>query len=483
MERPLLITALSLLAACGPSDGDDIIIGADNATITLGLRNPTLDADPTVGIDTLQVDVLVDDQVVLTDSFAWPDGEARISGIEEYGVVRFQVSGTDGSTVHSLGRSAPVVLVPGEDLWVPITFLPVNRVFALSAAMNEKRSEHTVATLPDGHVLLAGGMDPTRRTSLDELEIYSPVTGTFAASSAYFTETVSNPAIAWTNTHDLLFVGGTHALNNNTESSDHIWLYDPVQETLDEVATLIRGRREHCAAQYITNSILVLGGPDTGTSGDILRYYPDTAAWSSTSVALHDGLSSEETQVCGVAGDGTIFVSGTAAANTGILDPFSGEGVGDAFDAITPAAAGTFVSHPLLVALDGETFWLGGGIDLARDTVTSAGQEFRLDSASFVSGTPLATPRQAAAWDTWIEEGWIVVAGGYADVAGRNPVNKVELLNPATGAKGPTVDFDRVRPGCRVSTLPDGALLITGGYDASTASDVATAAIMVPYLD
>jgi len=483
MERTLLMIVCLSAVACAPTDdGNDIVLSGDNATITLGLRNPTVDADPTVGIDTLQVDVVVDGEIVVTDTFDWPDGSATIEGIEEYGVVRFQVAGTDGSTVRSLGRSAPVVLGPGEDLWVPITFLPVNRVFALTTTMTEQRSKHAVVPLPDGRVLLAGGIDANRRSSLDSLETFDPVELVFSAPSAYFDESVASPAVAWTGDDQVLFLGGAHTRNETTSSSG-VWRYDPVAEALESVATLASARRNHCAAQFLPNSILILGGPDTGTSGDILRYYTDTASWTSTPVALHGGLSSEDTQTCGVAGDGTIFVAGISPDTTGILDPFSGQGVGDTFESITPGAAGTFVSHPLLVPLDDVTFWLGGGIDLDRSTVTSAGQEFRMEAAGFVSGTPLATPRQGASWAPWIEAGWIVVAGGYADVAGDNAVNKLELLSPATGAKGPTVDLDRARPGCRVATLPDGSLLITGGYDSSTAGDAASAAIMVPYLE
>ena len=106
-----------------------------------------------------------------------------------------------------------------------------------------------------------------------------------------------------------------------------------------------------------------------------------------------------------------------------------------------------------------------------------------MDSASFVESTALATPSQGASWTAWIDDGWIAVAGGYSDINGLNPVNKVELLNPSTGEKGPTADLDRARPGLGINTLPDGSLLISGGFEMGSTPDTVSAAIMVPYID
>ncbi len=457
-----------------------MIVSVDNATVTLALRNPTIDADPTEGVSSMRIDVVVDGEVLESESFEYPGGSAELSGIAEYGVVQFHIAGTDGSSVHSYGRSAEVVLEPAEDAWIPITFLPINRVFPLSAEMVAQRSDHRAITLPDGRVLLLGGDDMTRNSSFDEIETFDFYDGTFSAPGAYLSTGVAGAQTIWTEELELLIIGGENA---QVGPMDSISMYNPIQDTIESISHLIQARSDHCAAQYIGNGIVVLGGEGTSNSADVVRYYSDQTAWISTSSSLQNGGSSEDVTACAASDDGLVFVQGVDLGSTGIIDPLTGEGVGDGFVPISSAAAGTFVSGAVLVQIEQDAFWLGGGVDLERFSVTSEGQEFRMDSASFVNGTALATPSQGAAWTEWNDEGWIAVAGGYSDVNGLNPVNKVELLNPASGEKGPTADLDRARPGCAISALPDDTLLITGGFEIGSTSSTAGAAIMVPYIE
>ncbi len=480
MMRTLLPLLLAL-PACAPitDGGDDVIIAVDNATITLSLRNPTVDADPIEGVSSMRIDVVVDGQVLRSESFDYPGDPPELSGIAEYGVVRFEVAGTDGSSVRSYGRSAQVVLEPDEDLWVPITFLPVNRVFAMTENMGQPRSEHDAIPLPDGRVLMLGGHNPTRSASYQDIETYDFYEGVFSSPGAVTDVGVAGVQWAWTTESQLLFFGGQDAV---TGPQDGVWLYDPIQDTISRIAHLIQARSGHCSAQYIDNSIVILGGAGTSNQGDLLRFYTDDSSWLSTSVGFGNGMTSEGTTGCGVAEEGKIFVQGDSQSTTGVLDPFSGTGIGEGFEPISASAAGTYVRDAIILNIEPSVFWIGGGVDIEGNIVTSEGQEFRLDSAGFVTGTPLATPRQGASWSPWIEEGWIAVACGYADVSSRTSVNKVELLAPGSGEKGPTVDLDRSRPGCAVTTLHDGALLISGGFELGTKT-TDTAAIMVPYIE
>jgi hypothetical protein len=471
---------LLMLASCAPSgDGDEVIVAVDNATITLSLRNPTIDAVPTEGVTAMRIDVVADGLVVSSESFEYPGDAPALEGIAEYGVVRFEVAGTNGSSVRSYGRSAEVIIEPGEDLWVPITFLPVNRVYALEEAMQQPRSQHDSIPLPDGRILLLGGHNPSRSTSFEEIETYDFYEGLFSAPGTGLDEGVANVQWSWTNDSELLIYGGDNAF---TGASDGIWLYEPVQDTIERIGDLIMPRSGHCGAQYIDNSIIILGGAGTGNSADLLRYYTDDQSWSATLMGIENGGSSEDAVGCAVSDDGKVFIQGVDQGTTGILDPFSGAGIGEGFEPVAASAAGTYVSHAIILQIEPGVFWLGGGIDLDTNTVTSEGQEFRMSAEGFVNSTPLATPRQDASWSPWIEDGWIAVTGGYSDVSSRNAVNKVELLAPALGEKGPTVDLDRDRPGCSIATLPDGALLITGGFETGT-SDPPSAAIMVPYIE
>jgi hypothetical protein len=90
---------------------------------------------------------------------------------------------------------------------------------------------------------------------------------------------------------------------------------------------------------------------------------------------------------------------------------------------------------------------------------------------------------KAVAWP--LRPGWMAVGCGFTDDDERDGVDVIELLDPTTGGSLPPMELDRERPGCVLSALDDGALLVTGGW---TLRDVVDgepsgvhAAIIVPY--
>ncbi len=483
MQRTTL--ASFLLIGCADPDIDtDITVVADSSTITLGLQNPTLDADPLAGVTGLRLEVVANtDEIVASESFNYPDDTVEMNNLIEYGVVRFQLAGTDGGDVVSFGRSAEVVLTPGQDLWVPIVFLPINQFFGLAEEMALTRSEHSAVTLPDGRLLLMGGHDPTMQSSYDQLEIYDPQNGVFSLPGSYVDQAVAGSPWVWTDEGQLLFIAGEQLAAGQFISTSRVYKYDPLDDSVVTEDQLTTARRRHCAAQYIPSQIFVLGGPDTGTSADMVYYDSKIDSWTvdADGVTLRDGLISQDVTACMPNGDGRIFVQGTDIESTGIWDGTTGEGAGASFDPITKEAEGIYVSGPLVRQLEQDLFWVAGGVDQATSEVIKDGQEFRMGSATFVEGTPLSAPRQRGSADDWLLDDWLVVGCGYSDALGVNAINKVELLNPVSGEIGPILELDRARPGCRVNSVLDGALLVTGGYDQSTELGAASAAIAVPY--
>ena len=485
----LLPTLLVGCADKGSSDtGEDVVISAGQ--VTLSLVNPTTNApDPLDGIQTLRVDITVGGDVIATDSFDYPDEAAEFTGLDEFGVVRFEIAGLTSGQVQSYGRSAETVIEPGETLDLEVTFLPINEVFSLDTTAYEKRSDHVAKRLMNGQVALVGGHNANRSDSYDSIGFFDPIAKTYSPSLVYMEAPVGSPQSFLTADGELMIVGGAELVGASTEvASNLVQIYDPAVNTVNSVATMGYARSNHCATRYLNNAFAVIGGANTADWVDIVKLNPkDPDEWTVTTVRLeHDDVdfySFEEAHSCGVFEDGTIFIQGEASATTGLWDlANAGSAPGQAFSSHAGGQV-NFVKNAIVWPISDDAMWVAGGVDVSTGNVTNDASEFQTDTMQFVSGQPLIVPRQNASVDPWIEENWLVVGCGYDDNV-NDPVGSIEFIAPRTGSTGFTADLDRTRPGCQVTTLLDGTVLVTGGYaPEDLVNNAPDAAIMVPYVD
>src|SRR5208337_3786802 len=104
---------------------------------------------------------------------------------------------------------------------------PVADAFtALSARMTSVRSEHTATLLPDGQVLLTGGLSGSG-TSLNTAEIYDPVANTFTALTARMTISRGFHRAALLPNGEVLMTGGGHGSTSSLTGLDTAEVYDP----------------------------------------------------------------------------------------------------------------------------------------------------------------------------------------------------------------------------------------------------------------
>lgn len=495
--QPLIMHLLLpvLLQACDSINlaPTEVEVVADTSTVTLALRNPTQDADPLASITSLRVDVKVDGVAMVSESFDWPleDGASAImEHLTEYGIVRFEVAGISGGQVLSFGRSAEMVIPPGEDIRVPITFLPINTAFALTEEMQGRRSRHMATRRPDGTILLVGGHSAEGGTTFDDLEVFDGASFTLSHPSGRLPEAAAAPAGGWLEDGTLLLVGGESRASAGGVGTQSISLYDPVDETVEQVASLGVPRQDHCAAHYIPSGFWVLGGPGSmdidGSYGDLVRESGSGDGWNDELVTLRGSINSAEVTAC-IADEssGKVYVQGKTALSTGVWDVRGGAvAAGEAFQAISGNYGdAAFLWHPIVRIIEPGTVWIAGGGDFSEPQYPSSteGREFRMDSGVFVRGNGLTDPRQSASVDDWIVDGWLVVGCGFTDYRGITSSNSVEILDPLTGDRGPQVQLDRDRPGCQVSTLLDGSILVTGGFGPTSTPGDATMAIIVPW--
>jgi hypothetical protein len=234
-------------------------------------------------------------------------------------------------------------------------------------------------------------------------------------------------------------------------------------------------RYGHTATPLDDGRVLVTGGHAGAPLAGAELYDPAKNGWSkaaSMNVARHGHaaalLPSGKVLVAGgfaPAADPTAPVGGyTSTAE--IYDP--------AADTWTKAAdMRTARFRPTMTALpDGRVLVAGGSGDVetpdgVRAGVSLAGAEVYDPAAdSWTDVPPMSVPR-ALATATSLEDGEVLVAGGYDDATGE--LRSAELYDPATSRWSPTGSLAEARDAATATALPSGEVLVAGGGDRSGA--------------
>ncbi|MES2639227.1 MAG: hypothetical protein V4850_07075 [Myxococcota bacterium] len=461
----------------------EVIPGVSTA-LEVVVTNPTSCAacDGFRDVDTLRLEVSVNDVVVETDTFAYPDEAVTLPDLTGFGVIRVSLFGLEEGRVLSAGRTAEIVLVPDATLSVPLLFLPVNRALALDAPMLTDRSRHLALTRRDGSVVLIGGVDPQGTRATATTERFDPVLGTFAEYSPFSSPAVASPSFATLPGGETLIVGGYAVLGGTPVAVEDAAVFDDTMGTFGEAGPLSQGRNGHCVAMFRERQGIVLGGSAGGA--DYLKPDEESGLWAFTPLDMRDFDAGAVTG-CDVLVDGRVFVQGSDAASTGVWDGGNSElDPAEAFVATNEGNAGDFryVSGASLFPEEDGSIRILGGADVGTGAVYSDGRLYVPDVRRFVAVGGFAEPRFAPQVAPWITPGWYAAGCGWTDSTRTVGEDTLELVSPVEGVSGPAIRLDRARPGCGLSVLLDGSILVTGGYESGSTS-VLDAAIVVPYVD
>jgi hypothetical protein len=295
--------------------------------------------------------------------------------------------------------------------------------FAATGSLGTARSRHASALLPDGTVLVIGGLG-TGGAALTSSEIYS---GTFSAGLSLNT---ARSGLTATLLQDgtVLIVGGSNAANGAASGVlATVEIYDPVGNTVTDLATactctthnLATARMNHTATLLANGTVLIAGGTDS--AGTVL-----------TSTEVYDPLAQT-------------FSAGTALA--------------------VPRAGHT------------ATLLTGGNILMAGGDGTGTAELYA--SATVIPNLSFARTFHTA---TLLPDGLVVLTGGIVSSAA---VTSVEFYDPiANSFSAVTGTLDVARQGHTAVLLPNGTALFAGGSGtALPTGGVASAAIYTPPFD
>ncbi len=458
--------------------GNEPIATSDD--VQVWLVNPTA-ADPFSGIDSLRLQISREGEVLFLETFEIGT-TAEFPDLAYYGRLRFELAGLFGESVASLGRSAEVVVVPGEDTEVNLLFLPVNRAYAIEGDAAKLRSDHGAALLPNGRVLLFGGANKTRAVAFDDTETWDPVSGKFLPGPL-LPAGVLQPQWDWSGELELFGAGGKEIMAGQVPS-DLTWRYDPAEDVVEELSGFNEARSGHCFAFFRDEFAVAMGGTDSESTIESLRPNKDDGVWAWSSNTM-DELTASAVTGCVSALDDRVFVQGLEQNATGVFD-YTAESaarnpeISSAFVPMVTSAESVFLDGAMLIPLQDGGVWVGGGLSPSSVPFTE-GRNFDMANRVFVQGVAPDEVRVDGSWDHWIEPDWAVLGCGSPDGDATHSQASVELLNLATGDRFTTFELERSRPGCQVTTLADGSLFVSGGYAVTDGEDEASAAIIVPY--
>lgn len=467
---------LLLLTACKVRD-IEVIEGPD-AAVTITLVNPTTcsDCDPFEGVDGLRLDVVRPEtgEVVYSDSFAAPGSAAVLPDLQGFGVVRVELYGLEGSRVVSAGRTAPFAVPTGGGLALPMLFLPANRAIPLTGAMDAERSRHVGYSRLDGLVALIGGVDPSGDSRFNSVEIFDPATFEFRSESSA-ADVGLYPAVTTESDGDLLLVGGESAGGSRLDGTLAYTVAGAgATGALGPQGDLPEPRSRGCVALSDENKGVVMGGAAGDAAFDTMKRGEDGWAFSRAQV---DGLDDAAVVGCIALGDGRVFVLGDEGAQTGFFQYNGDETLG--FSPIASGHGEQFVSGATLAVLDNGHVWEVGGAE-DGDALTRT-WELRVDEASFTPSVELRTARIRPDVTRWLLPNTQAVGCGWSDDGLGGGAGTVEIV-PMDGGTAVLVELDRERPGCAMNVLPDGSLLVSGGFGVNDAG-LLGAVVVVPVLD
>jgi N-acetylneuraminic acid mutarotase len=320
-----------------------------------------------------------------------------------------------------------------------------------AASMHDRRADHTSTLLPDGRVLITGGM-VENGVFLNSAELFDPNKGTFVGTASMQSRRVGHSATLLPNGKVLIAGGlagrkfeGGPGIVATTE------IYDPATGRFTAGPSMSTPRTGHAALLLRNGKVLIAGGADADerplATAEI--YDPGTNRFSPTASMQTARLARSAV----VLKDGRVLVTG------------GGDGrLAEVYDANTATwhAAGNMTAarmkHAATVLPDGRVLITGGSPDNSWHMVRSA-ELFDPQTNKFTAVGDMDLARFKLPDATaQLKDGRVLIAGGAAEV---------EVFDGATGKFSRAGNVEEAHFFAAATLLNDGRVLITGGYVAS----------------
>jgi hypothetical protein len=353
--------------------------------------------------------------------------------------------------------------------------------WAQTGAMTSPRTSATATLLPDGKVLVAGGFTP-QAGSTASAELYDPAAGTWAATGP-MTIARSGQTATLLPGGKVLVAGGIYPSEAGAASAE---LYDPATGTWAATGPMASAPGSGATATLLPDgSVLVAGGccvpgpglPTALASAQI--YNPVSNTWAATA-SMSTGRGNATATLLG---NGTVLVAGGqhivkessgGVTSAEIYDPATG----------TWHSTGTMpTGHGQATASllpDGRVLVAGGALVSGCCGGIVAADLYNPSSGTWQAAANMNFPREGAA-SVVLPNGTVLMTGGYEGITPTPYLASTEIYQPATNTWTPGPDMNQGRGNHTATLLPDGQVLVAGGYAAQAEGSVlATAELYSP---
>ena len=362
-------------------------------------------------------------------------------------------------------------------------------IWVRTGDMNAGRYYNTATLLATGKVLVAGGGGACSAGTCQQFssaELYDPATKTWT-----FTSPMNHVRLAHTATlmqdGRVLVAGGSNITEGCLANAE---IFDPTNQQWTETGAMSAPRCGHQAA-------LITQGPNAGMvmvfSGSTIcsscepvtttaeLYDPATGSWQLT------GSLSVGRFVGGAVPPAPVLANGNIMAFGGLTCcPYTEVNEAEIYDVLagewTPTSAKTTGAEERAVTLtNGNVLGAGGwtGID-PYNQGTPDTELFDASSQVWSRTGPMSIDRFFYTLTT-LASGQVLAAGGcdggweYCDL-----LQSAELYDPSSAAWFPTGSLNFARSSHFANLLPDGTLLVSGGYDPNSNQALSTAELYIP---
>jgi hypothetical protein len=324
--------------------------------------------------------------------------------------------------------------------------LPAGSLFA-AAPMLEPRSGHTATLLPNGRVLIAGGM---RRNQdfYTSAELYDPATGKFQPTGEMNQRRVGHIAVLL-RSGKVLIAGGWVG-SGGTDSAE---LYDPATGKFSRISPMTSRRGRPSATLLPDGDVLIAGGErmDNESVASAEIFHAKTLSFQPTGSMHHARVSHTATLLH----DGRVLIAGgygeSVLSSAEIYDPNTGVFTETAI--LNTARC----KHTAGLLPDGRVLIAGGSDERGWNGNLSSAEIYDPKTGKFTAAAPLHDARFKLPDEAvLLESGKLLIAGGSREL---------EIFDPANGqfviAAGKMND---ARHFMTETKLKDGRVLLAGGY-------------------
>jgi N-acetylneuraminic acid mutarotase len=359
--------------------------------------------------------------------------------------------------------------------------------WALTGSMKAAREAQTATLLPNGQVLVAGGLD--RSTTLASAELYNPATGKWSATGSMTVARAGQTATLLPNGQVLVAGGFNEPVPGASSYLSSAELYNPATGKWTVTGSMSTPRESQTATLLPDGQVLVAGGEATVNGAVTVfssaeLYNPATGTWTRTGRMTapreqHTATLLTNGQVLAAGGYNDADPFNHSLASAELYNPATGTW------ALTGSLNTPRYGHQAVLLADGQVLAVDG------TDISSAGT-FNLNSTEVynpATGTWATTGTTFHAGNapfsvTLLSTGKVLIAGGITGVYPNTHITSAaELYDPATATSASTGSMNAPRNDQSATLLPDGQVLAAGGQTTTSngkTTDAASAELYTP---